>query len=457
MVSKKVKVKVYSDRKEVSTVTSIVKQLDIKETEIVCQTPRNIEIEQDDIIILLIENLYSNFLSNILERKNSLNNKFIVVTRNDSALLITSLVKVGFTDIFLFPHEIPKFISYLTEIINNNTYFTAPVPEEKSDLYDFNSIIGTSKEFSSIIEIAKRVSENNNVSVLLLGETGTGKGLLAKAIHKNSKSANAPFVEIVCSAIPEDLLESELFGHEKGAFTNALYRKLGLFELAEKGTVFLDEIGDLSLNLQVKLLRVIEKKIIRRLGSVDDIPINTRIISATNRDLNDMVENNLFRKDLYHRLNVVSIMLPPLREREDDVILLTEKFVEEFNKQFNKSVNTVEDGLKEFLLSYSWPGNVRELRNAVERAVLLSEDNLLRVYDFAILLKNLPLNILEKEEHISFHPNLIRLDLNYENIDLLKLSRLYAKEVLRKMSGSKTKSAKILGISRPKLDKLLKK
>jgi len=457
MVSKKVKVKVYSDRKEVSTVTSIVKQLDIKETEIVCQTPRNIEIEQDDIIILLIENLYSNFLSNILERKNSLNNKFIVVTRNDSALLITSLIKVGFTDIFLFPHEIPKFISYLTEIINNNTYFTAPVPEEKSDLYDFNSIIGTSKEFSSIIEIAKRVSENNNVSVLLLGETGTGKGLLAKAIHKNSKSANAPFVEIVCSAIPEDLLESELFGHEKGAFTNALYRKLGLFELAEKGTVFLDEIGDLSLNLQVKLLRVIEKKIIRRLGSVDDIPINTRIISATNRDLNDMVEKNLFRKDLYHRLNVVSIMLPPLREREDDVILLTEKFVEEFNKQFNKSVNTVEDGLKEFLLSYSWPGNVRELRNAVERAVLLSEDNLLRVYDFAILLKNLPLNILEKEEHISFHPNLIRLDLNYENIDLLKLSRLYAKEVLRKMSGSKTKSAKILGISRPKLDKLLKK
>jgi len=457
MVSKKVKVKVYSDRKEVSTVTSIVKQLDIKETEIVCQTPRNIEIEQDDIIILLIENLYSNFLSNILERKNSLNNKFIVVTRNDSALLITSLVKVGFTDIFLFPHEIPKFISYLTEIINNNTYFTAPVPEEKSDLYDFNSIIGTSKEFSSIIEIAKRVSENNNVSVLLLGETGTGKGLLAKAIHKNSKSANAPFVEIVCSAIPEDLLESELFGHEKGAFTNALYRKLGLFELAEKGTVFLDEIGDLSLNLQVKLLRVIEKKIIRRLGSVDDIPINTRIISATNRDLNDMVEKNLFRKDLYHRLNVVSIMLPPLREREDDVILLTEKFVEEFNKQFNKSVDTVEDGLKEFLLSYSWPGNVRELRNAVERAVLLSEDNLLRVYDFAILLKNLPLNILEKEEHISFHPNLIRLDLNYENIDLLKLSRLYAKEVLRKMSGSKTKSAKILGISRPKLDKLLKK
>jgi two-component system response regulator AtoC len=203
-------------------------------------------------------------------------------------------------------------------------------------------------------------------------------------------------------------------------------------------------------------LRVIEKKIIRRLGSVDDIPINTRIISATNKDLNDLVEKNLFRNDLYHRLNVVSIMLPALRERGDDVILLMEKFVEEFNEQFNKSVDSFENGLKGFLLSYTWPGNVRELRNAVERAVLLSEDNLLRVNDFAILLKNLPLNILEKEEHISFHPNLIRLDLNYENIDLFKLSRLYAKEVLRKMMGNKTKSARILGISRPKLDKLLK-
>jgi DNA-binding NtrC family response regulator len=149
-------------------------------------------------------------------------------------------------------------------------------------------------------------------------------------------------------------------------------------------------------------------------------------------------------------------LLPPLRERGDDVILLTEKFVEEFNKQFNKSINRFEDGLKEFLLGYTWPGNVRELRNAIERAVLLSEDNLLRVNDFTILLKNLPLNILEKEEHIILHPNLIRLDLNYESMDLLKLSRIYAKEIMRKLKGNKTKSANILGISRPKLDKLLK-
>jgi len=451
-----IKIKVYSDRTDITSVTSLVRQLDINGTSIICQTPRNVEIEPDDIIILLLSSINSNILNNILTIKNSSPNKFIIVTKNDSALLVSSLVKLGFTDIFLFPHEIPKFNSYLHEIIINNSYLSSPINSgESSKAYDFDAIIGTSDEFSSTIEIAKRVSGNSNVSVLLLGETGTGKGLLAKAIHKNSQAENAPFVEIICSAIPEDLLESELFGHEKGAFTNALYKKLGLFELAEGGTLFLDEVGDLSFNLQVKLLRVIEKKVIRRLGSVEDISVNTRIISATNRNLSEMVEKDLFRKDLYHRLNVVSIVLPPLRDRGYDIILLAEKFIQEFNGLFDKKVNTFENGLKEFLLGYTWPGNVRELKNAVERAVLLSDDNVLKLDDFTILLKNLPLNLLENEEHIIHHPNLVRLDLSYENTDLLKLSKLYAKEVLRKMKGNKTKSARVLGISRPKLDKLL--
>ena len=454
MITTKVKIKIYSDRKDASTLKSIIKQLSIEGTSIICQIPKHLEIEANDIIIFLVSNINSKLMDNFIESKNSSSNKIIVVTRNDSALLISSLVKLGFTDVFLFPHEIPKFNSYLKKIITNRSYLTISPDGESPSLFDYESIIGTSPKFSSVIEIVKKVSQNNNISVLLLGETGTGKSLLARTIHKNSK-VNAPFVEIVCSAIPESLLESELFGHEKGAFTNAFYRKLGLFELAENGTLFLDEVGDLSLNLQVKLLRVIEKKVIRRLGSVEDISVNTRIISATNRDLSDMIERDLFREDLYHRLNVVSILLPPLRERGDDVILLTEKFIEEFNKQFGKSVNTFEKGLKEFLLTYSWPGNVRELRNAIERAVLLSEDNFLRLSDFEILLQNLPLNILEKDEHIRFHPNLIRLDLNFKNMDLLKLSKLYAQEVVRKMEGNKTRSAKVLGISRPKLDKLL--
>jgi transcriptional regulator with PAS, ATPase and Fis domain len=456
MDNTEVKIKVYSDRTDVTSVTSLVRQLDINGTTIICQTPRNVEIESNDIFILLLSSVNSNLLNNILNLKNSSPNKFIIVTRNDSALLVSSLVKLGFTNIFLFPHEIPNFNSYLQEIITNNSYISSPINSaESSNTYDFDSIIGTSDEFSTTIEIAKRVSENSNVSVLLLGETGTGKGLLARSIHKNSKATNAPFVEIICSAIPEGLLESELFGHEKGAFTNAFYRKLGLFELAENGTLFLDEVGDLSLNLQVKLLRVIEKKVIRRLGSVEDIPVNTRIISATNRNLNEMVEKDLFRKDLYHRLNVVSIELPPLRNRGYDIVLLTEKFIQEFNELFDKHVDNFGKGLKEFLMDYTWPGNVRELRNAVERAILLSDDNVLKLDDFTILLKNLPLNLLEKEEHIIHHPSLIRLDLSYQNTDLFKLSKLYAKEVLRKMNGNKTKSARVLGISRPKLDKLL--
>ncbi len=457
MLEKTVKVKIFSDGKDVSSVASIIKQVNIFEVKIICQTPRKIEIEQNDIIVLLINKFSSNLLTHILDVKETVKNKFVIVIRNDSALLVTSLVKLGFTNIFLFPHEIPKFTSYFQEIITNNSYLTVIPANEESDQWDFNSIIGTSPKFSSIIEIAKRVSENKNVSVLILGETGTGKSLLAKVIHKNSSAANTPFIEIVCSAIPEDLLESELFGHEKGAFTSALYRKLGLFELAENGTLLLDEIGDLSLNLQVKLLRVIEKKIIRRLGGVDDIPINTRIISATNRDLNEMVKQDLFREDLYHRLNVVSILLPPLRERKEDIIILAWKFIEEFNKQFNKSVNKIEKKLEEFMLAYSWPGNIRELRNAVERAVLLSDIKELKLDDFSNLLKNLPLNILERDEHIAFHPNLIRLDLSYEKTNLMNLSTLYAKEVVKKMGGNKSKSARVLGISRPKLDKLLNK
>jgi two-component system, NtrC family, response regulator AtoC len=454
-VKTKIKIKIYSDKKDALSISPLIRQLSLEDTSIDCLTPQLIEIEPDEIIILLINSLSSGILDIFIKLKNSVSNKFLLVTRNNSALLISSLVKLGFTDIFLFPHEIPKFNSSLEKIIVNKTYLTLPPNGEDFKLLEFESIVGTSPRFSSVIEIIRKVSENRNISVLLLGETGTGKSLLAKAIHKNSKAGNSPFVEIVCSAIPEDLLESELFGHEKGAFTNAFYKKLGLFELAEKGTLFLDEIGDLSFNLQVKLLHVIEKKIIRRLGSVEDIPIETRIISATNKNLGEMVEKNLFRNDLYHRLNVVSILLPPLRERGNDVILLAEKFINAFNDQFKKSVDTLEDELKEFMLTYTWPGNVRELKNAIERAVLLSEDNILRIKDFEILLQNVPLNILENQEHIKFHPNLIRLDLNYKNIDLFKLSKLYAQEVLRKMEGNKSKSAQLLGISRPKLDKLI--
>jgi two-component system, NtrC family, response regulator AtoC len=457
MAVTKVKIKIYSDRRDISLITSSVRQIEIKDVVISYSFPRKLEINPEEILILQIDDIRSGLLGKLVEIKEDIKNKILIVVRDDNALLISSLVKMGFYDIFLFPHELFRFTSFLTEVITNKLYLV-PASISSShelDIYDFDSITGESPEILKIIEIAKKVSENNKISVLILGETGTGKGLLARAIHKNSKSANFPFVEIVCSAIPENLLESELFGYEKGAFTNALNKKLGLFELAEKGTVFLDEVGDLSFNLQVKLLRIIEKKVIRRVGGIEDIPVNSRIISATNRNLQEMVDKNLFRRDLFHRLNVVSIILPPLRDRGNDVILLAKKFIKEFNKLFNKSINKLDKDLEEFMINYSWPGNIRELRNAIERAVLLSEDKTLKLHDFANLLKNLPLNILEKDEHVSFHPNLIRLDLDFKQTSLKRLTELYAREVIKKMKGNKSKSAKILDISRPKLDKLL--
>jgi transcriptional regulator with PAS, ATPase and Fis domain len=211
----------------------------------------------------------------------------------------------------------------------------------------------------------------------------------------------------------------------------------------------------LSLNLQVKLLRVIEKKVIRRLGGIEDIPVSTRIISATNRNLREMVENSLFRRDLYHRLNVVSLEIPPLRSRKDDILLLARHFISEYNKQFGKSIRRIEKDLEQFIQEYPWPGNIRELRNAIERAVLLSDERKLRLTDFSNLLKNLPLNIIEKGNDIT-HPHLISLNLNYEATNLKKLTKIYAKEVLKKNYGNKSKSAKLLGISRPKLDSLIK-
>jgi len=318
------------------------------------------------------------------------------------------------------------------------------------------SILGESEKLMRAVDLATKVSEKSNSNVLILGETGTGKGLFARAIHNNGPANQFPFIDIICTAIPENLLESELFGYEAGAFTSARTRKVGLFELADRGTLFLDEIGDLSNNLQTKLLRAIEKKVIKRLGGVVDIPINARIISATNRKLENMVERNLFRRDLYHRLNVVSIEIPPLRDREDDVVLLANHFIEEFNKQFNKSVKKLDKDVQHLLMGYSWPGNVRELRNIIERAVLLSEDKKLQMKDFLSLINNSPVLAQENLNSQQTPSNVIRLDINYGVTNLRKLDKQYAREVLLKLGGNKTQTAKLLGISRPKLDILLK-
>ncbi len=248
--------------------------------------------------------------------------------------------------------------------------------------YDFSSIVGQSPLIKAIIEEVKMIA-NSKSNVLLLGETGTGKELIAKAIHSNSNRAEAPFVAINCGAIPEHLLESELFGHTKGSFTGAIYSKRGLFEEADKGTVFLDEIGDLSPHLQVKLLRVLDDKEIRPIGSLQSKKVDIRFIAATNSDLYNSVKEGKFREDLYYRLKVITLKLPPLRERGDDIQILAKYFVEKYSLEMNKPIKPIDEDAMKILKSYYWPGNIREMQNVIERAVLLCDSN-------SIGLKHLP-------------------------------------------------------------------
>jgi len=453
-----INIKVFSDSTDFVPVTSALKQLEIKGFPLNITFPNEFEINNNDIVILKIDTLDSGHYKAALKSKQEVSNRFIIVIRNTDALLVTTLLKQGFFDIFVFPYEVLKFTSFLSEFISNKVYITESnrVGTFGMNRQGINSILGESDKLVQAVDLATKVSEKSNSNVLILGETGTGKGLFARAIHNNGPANQFPFIDIICTAIPENLLESELFGYEAGAFTSARTRKIGLFELADRGTLFLDEIGDLSNNIQTKLLRAIEKKVMKRLGGVVDIPINARIISATNRDLENMVEQNLFRRDLFHRLNVVSIEIPPLRERGEDVVLLANYFIEEFNKQFNKSVKKLDKDIQHYLMGYSWPGNVRELRNAVERAVLLSEEKKLHLKDFSSLINNSPVLAQENINPLQIPTNVIRLDINYGVTNLRKLDKQYAREVLLKLGGNKTQTAKLLGISRPKLDTLLK-
>lgn len=457
MKKNQVNIKIYSDIEDISSINSALRQLNLESIPIAFTSHTQFVAEPDTILILQIENIDSKLLSEVLSRKSELKNRIIIVIRNNNALLVSSLVKYGFDELYLFPYEILKFLARIREIIENGQYFTSDKYLAGLDVHlnSIESIVGKSPNFTKVLGLAKKVSEKSTSNILLLGETGSGKGLFARAIHNHSKNKNAPFVDIICTAIPETLLESELFGYEAGAFTSARTKKLGLFELAGEGTLFLDEIGDMSLNLQSKLLRAIEKKVIKRLGGISDIPINARIISATNKNLEEMVEEGTFRRDLYHRLNVVTIELPSLREREEDIILLANYFIDQFNREFGKNVRKLNKEVTHFFKAYTWPGNIRELKNAIERAVLLSENPILSLNDFSNLINTVPINSVDKSA-ATLSPQMIRMDLNYAATDLMKLNRYYVRKVLEKVNGNKSQAAKFLGISRPRLDSLLK-
>jgi two-component system response regulator PilR (NtrC family) len=306
------------------------------------------------------------------------------------------------------------------------------------DAVSFGNMIGKSKGMLKVYSIIKKVAETPT-NVLILGESGTGKELVAKAIHENSPRNNMPFVVINCGGVPESLLESELFGHVKGAFTGAYVDKPGLFEVARGGTIFLDEIGDLPSLLQVKLLRVVQEKTFRRVGGAEDKKVDIRIISATNKNLEEKVNDGSFREDLHFRLNVIPIHIPPLRERKEDIPVLTNYFIEKYSYAFGKEIKKISSYALELLMEYPFPGNVRELENIIERSVALETSNI-------VLPENLFLagSVQAMNRFNDVDIPMAGFDLNEE---LAKYEKHLIEKALRKAKGSKTKAAEILQVS----------
>jgi DNA-binding NtrC family response regulator len=304
--------------------------------------------------------------------------------------------------------------------------------------YQFGNIIGKSKPMQVIFDLIQRVS-NTSSNVLITGESGTGKELVAKAIHYNSLRKDRPFIPVNCAAIPETLLESELFGHVRGAFTDAKGDKAGLFEEAAGGTLFLDEISELPLNLQAKLLRVLQDKEVRRIGAGKSIKVDARVIAASNLDLSDEVKQRKFRQDLFYRLNVLQIQVPPLRDRKDDILSLAHHFLKKFQQEVSKPIKGFNESVLALFLDYSWPGNVRELENAIERAVILAQGD-------QITLKDLPSTLTSSREDYSTLEKALERQLSLE-----ELEQEYIARILEQTGGNKYKAAQILGIDRKTL------
>jgi len=310
-------------------------------------------------------------------------------------------------------------------------------------------VIAESAAMREMVNFVRRVAASEATTILLEGENGTGKDLIAKTLHYQSLRQAEPFIAINCAAIPETLLESELFGYEKGAFTDARSQKRGIFELADKGTLFLDEIGEIPLMLQAKLLRVLEEQSFRRLGGLKDIKLDLRVVAATNKNLREAVKEGAFRQDLYFRLNVIQILIPPLRDRTDDILPMTRFFIEHYNRKFKRNIEGVTDAAAKLLLAHDWPGNVRELRNAIERAMILEESAL-------ITPPSLPISISRPEPGapLAAAPS---LEIPNDGLSLEDNERSLLARALEKTSGNQTQAARLLRITRDTLRYKMKK
>ncbi|MBM4348108.1 MAG: sigma-54-dependent Fis family transcriptional regulator, partial [Deltaproteobacteria bacterium] len=369
----------------------------------------------------------------------------IIMTAQGSIEMAVNLMKMGAFDFLVKPFELDQVEDLIKKGLDRIRLKKEVewLRSQYQEKFRSGGIIGVSQKMKEVLGLAEKVAQGSETTVLIEGETGTGKELLAEYIHFLSPRSSFPFIPINCGAIPKDLFESELFGYEKGAFTGALEKgKMGKVEAADKGTLFLDEAGELSPSAQVKILRVLEEKEYFKVGGVEKKKADVRIIAATNKDLESEIKKGNFRDDLYFRLNVVKLCIPPLRERKEDILPLFRFFIARFNEQFKKGFNQISKEAEEGVLSYSWPGNIRELRNTVERIVLLEKGD-------TILGKHLSF-LTEREEQVQeraeFKPHLPS-----RGIVLDEVERQYILEALKAKKGNKLQAAKMLGISRSAL------
>jgi two-component system NtrC family response regulator len=363
--------------------------------------------------------------------------RVIVVTGNNDQTTALQAVRLGAFDYYSKPvrlEDLKVMIQRASHIYQIYQRLHQDYPASKNE---FHGIIGRSKRMQDIFRFIERVALSD-ISVLIGGESGTGKELVAHAIHRQSQRKNNPFVVVNCGAIPENLLESELFGHEKGAFTGAYIQKKGKFELAHTGTLFLDEIGELVPTLQVKLLRFLQNRKLERVGGNQSIELDVRIIAATNRDLKQDIENRLFREDLYYRLKVVPLEIPALRERKDDIVPLAQYFLKKYCRENRKPLISLSSEAEAALLLHLWPGNVRELENSINRAVVLSSYPVLKPFDLGLKLEEGPSDV-----NLKFAKTAMEID--------------YIKRALSRNKGVVSRAAKDLGISRVNLYELIQK
>jgi DNA-binding NtrC family response regulator len=363
----------------------------------------------------------------------------IIITAFGTIESVIKAMKMGAYDYITKPFQMDELVLTVRKALENRLLKKEVIRlrKEVESRYDFHHLIGKSPLMQKIYDLIERISDSSS-NVLVTGESGTGKELVAKAIHYSGIRKGGPFVAINCAAIPETLLESELFGYKKGAFTDAKSDKKGLIFEANEGTLFLDEITEMPLTLQAKLLRVIEEREVRPLGDTNPYPIDVRIISTSNRDIASLIQQGRFRKDLYYRLKVIDIEMPPLRERREDIPILVQHFIHKFSKGLKKGVSGVSEDAFKILVSYSWPGNVRELENIIQRAITLSQ------YE-VILPDDLPASIMQKTDEKLFEKAM------EEKFTLDQLEKEYIKKILVETGGNKSKAAERLGLDRKTL------